>query len=125
MVPISKGLEGKVLALFSVQYVVYLGLITWKWIGTPATFAEAVWFLVPAIIFATTNAIWIVEGGAMLAERYKERRFQEGKQEGKQEGRKEGILETQRLWAEWNRRRLEAERSGVSFDEPPPEAPVD
>ena len=26
-------------------------------------------------------------------------------------------------WADWNRRRLEAEERGLPFDEPPPKAP--
>ena len=37
------------------------------------------------------------------------------------EGRAEGRAETQTRWQVWNRRRLEAERQGREFAEPPPE----
>ena len=39
---------------------------------------------------------------------------------GRVEGREEGEAEERRRWTEWNSRRVEAERAGVSFDEPPP-----
>ena len=35
--------------------------------------------------------------------------------------REEGQAQERRRWIEWNRRRLEAEASGVPFDEPPPQ----
>ena len=64
----------------------------------------------------------------MLAERYLRRRFQEGKEEGleegKQQGLEEGKQEGRRELSEkvraWNERRLEAERLGQEFNEPPP-----
>ena len=31
-----------------------------------------------------------------------------------------GEAAANRRWTEWNRRRVEAERAGVPFDEPPP-----
>ena len=65
-----------------------------------------------------------------------ERHKAEGREEGREEGmtagiaagRAEGIEEgittgetaERRRWTEWNSRRLEAERAGVPFDEPPP-----
>ena len=42
--------------------------------------------------------------------------------EGRVEGREEGKLEAQREWMRWNARRIEAERRGAKFDEPPPGA---
>ena len=39
---------------------------------------------------------------------------------GRVEGREEGEAAERRRWTEWNSRRVEAERAGVSFDEPPP-----
>ncbi len=44
----------------------------------------------------------------------------EGRMEGRAEGRSEGRAELHAEWTEWNRRRLEAERRGERFDEPPP-----
>ena len=48
-----------------------------------------------------------------LAERYKQRRYNEGKAEGKKEERVR--------WLEWYNRRMEAEADGKPFDEPPPD----
>ena len=39
---------------------------------------------------------------------------------GRFEGREEGEATERRRWTEWNSRRVEAERAGVPFDEPPP-----
>ena len=39
---------------------------------------------------------------------------------GEVRGREEGEAAERRRWTEWNSRRIEAERAGVSFDEPPP-----
>ena len=36
------------------------------------------------------------------------------------EGREKGREEERRKWATWNERRLEAEKRGEPFDEPPP-----
>ena len=36
------------------------------------------------------------------------------------EGKAEGSAEMHRLWADWNSRRIEAESTGVPFEEPPP-----
>ena len=59
-------------------------------------------------------------------ERQRERLREEGRTEGRTEGRDEGRAEgRESLAAEiesWNRRRLEAERRGQPFDEPPPSA---
>ena len=41
----------------------------------------------------------------------------------REEGRTEGGTRTHEEWADWNRRRLEAEEKGLPFDEPPPQAP--
>ena len=38
----------------------------------------------------------------------------------REESLQEGREENQRLWAAWNQRRLEAERNGEPFNEPPP-----
>ena len=47
----------------------------------------------------------------------------EGRKEGRAEGREEGLLEARKAiaeWVAWNQRRLEAERAGREFTEPPP-----
>ena len=35
-------------------------------------------------------------------------------------GKAEGIAERDRVWADWNNRRLDAAAKGQPFDEPPP-----
>ena len=52
----------------------------------------------------------------IFAERYRQRRFREGRQEGRQEGSKEA----HQAWEAWNERRLQAEANGEPFNEPPP-----
>ena len=42
------------------------------------------------------------------------------REEGREKGREEGRREMRRQWAAWNQRRLDAEKSGQPFDEPPP-----
>ena len=86
---------------------------------------------------ATTVALDIIGGMIMVTARYLgnkfvkpliERHKAEGRAEGMEtgiaagraEGRSEGEAEANRRWAEWNARRLEAERGGVAFEEPPP-----
>ena len=46
--------------------------------------------------------------------------WKDGWKEGWREGRLESREEERRMWAAWNQRRLEAERNGEPFDEPPP-----
>ena len=40
--------------------------------------------------------------------------------EWKNAGRAEGMAKKNAEWSAWNSRRMEAERDGVPFDEPPP-----
>jgi flagellar biosynthesis/type III secretory pathway protein FliH len=54
----------------------------------------------------------------IFAEKYKARRFEEGRKEGREEGRQR----ERRAWEEWNTRRLQALANGEPFDEPPPSA---
>ena len=46
-----------------------------------------------------------------------ERRISEWKNAGRVEGR----VEERAAWLAWNSRRMDAERDGVPFDEPPPD----
>ena len=101
---------------------------------------------VPLIIIYSIMGVmvgnFILGGGIMIMaratkdylygkiERQRERLREEGRTEGRDEGRAEGRDEgraegRESLAAEiesWNRRRLEAERRGQPFDEPPPSA---
>ena len=78
---------------------------------------------------ATTVALDVLGGMVLVTARYLEHKFikpliERQKAEGRAEGRAEGIAtgeaDANRRWTEWNARRMEAERGGVRFDEPPP-----
>ena len=117
MIPVSRGREGVFLLVFTVQYVgglLALGLLGWLYSGV--SYIESVRLITVLVIVATTNSILLVEGIPMVAERYLERRFQEGKVRGEKNN--------QKLWEAWNRRRLEAEARNEPFDEPPPSLDV-
>ena len=82
---------------------------------------------------ATTVALDILGGMALVTARYLGNKFvkplierhkaagrEEGVAVGRVEGREEGEAAERRRWTEWNSRRIEAERAGVPFNEPPP-----
>ena len=82
---------------------------------------------------ATTIAMDFLGGTVMVTARYLgnkfvqpliERHKAEGREEGREEGMTAGIAvgeaDANRRWTEWNSRRVEAERAGLPFDEPPP-----
>ena len=86
---------------------------------------------------ATTVLMDFLGGTLMVTARYLgnkfvqpliERHKAEGREEGmtagiavgEVRGREEGEAAERRRWTEWNTRRVEAERAGVPFDEPPP-----
>ncbi len=56
----------------------------------------------------------------MLAERYLQRRYREGRQDGREEGRQEGQRERDAAWTEWYERMVAAQERGEEFREPPP-----
>ena len=91
MIPVSAGRESWFLFLFVAQYLAGLVALTFL-SGTEEVEAlESVRLVAPLIITATANTILLVEGVPMVAEQF------------------------------LNRRRLEAEKKGEKFSEPPPE----
>ena len=74
---------------------------------------------------ATTIALDFLGGTLMVTARYLGNKFvqpliERHKAEGREEGIATGEAAERRRWTEWNSRRVEAERAGVPFDEPPP-----
>ena len=66
-----------------------------------------------------------VSSFAMIAADYFRRKYLEPlkerqREEGREQGREQGRKQIQRLWEEWNERRMKAEADGVPFDEAPP-----
>ena len=135
-------LAGWYLFLASVQFLAALVLVVWQESRTFAedgilqTILDMGQSLSPLVIIALVDSLLIVEGTAMLAERYLRERYnkgrevgreegkeegrEEGREEGKEEGMEKGREEADKAWSEWNRRREEAEKEGRAFDEPPP-----
>ena len=63
-------------------------------------------------------------GGKVIERRISEWRNEgvtEGMSRGVVQGRAEGRAQERAEWSAWNSRRMEAERNGVTFDEPPPD----
>ena len=69
---------------------------------------------------AEGKAQGIAEGKAQGIAEGKAQGITEGKAQGIAEGKTEGIAERDRMWTEWNERRLAAASKGQPFDEPPP-----
>lgn len=57
---------------------------------------------------------------AMIAEQFKERRFQKGLAEGRREGQAQGRADRDREWVDYLARQAAAAREGVPFNEPTP-----
>ena len=84
------------------------------------TVLESFRLVAPIIIAATANTILLVEGIPMVAEQFLRRREAQGEARGEARGEERGRRQTQKLWEDWNQRRLEAEKKGEKFSEPPP-----
>ena len=113
---LPKHSEGWFLLLFSVQFVLGLVLVV-DYVGPdsriwPDRIVEVLKLMPYVIVVGATTTTMAVEVVFMLAERYLRRRFQEGKEEG--------IRMLSEKVRAWNERRLEAERRGEEFNEPPP-----
>ena len=104
------------------QLIICLGLLTWFEVGyqrddgSLATVIAIGQGMAPLVVVVTATTVVILEGSTMLAERYLQRRYEEGQAKG----RAEGMADEAARWRAWNARRLEAEREGRPFDEPPP-----
>ena len=133
------------LALVLTQTYIWTALVGWEEVanGSHASARKTVIAIVTAasppvmliVVVSIGEAILIdfAWGVIMVTARYLTNKFvkplierhkAEGRDEGITAGREEGIAvgeaDANRRWTEWNSRRLEAERAGVPFDEPPP-----
>ena len=141
MIPIGEGREGRFLIIFLLQYLPLSGLLAYHEVTAVDAAAIATMLAIltgmTAIAFVSgINTIVLVEGGDMLAERYLKRRLREGieigREEGLVKGREEGLVkgraegrtegrdEANQKWEAWNQRRMDAEKAGLPFNEPPP-----
>ena len=121
---LDKSREGLGLGLFVLLALACLGLVIWleatdsESVGIVATTVSILERMAAILVTLSLSIYALVEGTAMLYERYAKRRFQEGKQVGVIEGREVERNE----WMAWLKRRDEALASGKQFDEPPPSA---
>ena len=119
-------------AAFFTIFFINMGImsicVTWSYTGTPPKFIESIINIEKGLAFVTVFnvvfAFFLTEVyrvlSEMIAEKYKLRRYIQGKADGKLEGIAEGIAEANRLWLDWIKRRDEALSKGLVFNEPPP-----
>ena len=115
-------------AAFFTIFFINMGImsicVTWSYTGTPPKFVEGIINVEKGLAFVTVFnvvfAFFLTEVyrvlSEMIAEKYKLRRYIQGKADGKLEG----IAEANRLWLDWIKRRDEALSKGLVFNEPPP-----
>ena len=123
--------------LFSVQSLIGTGLLSWYEIAqrTEDSAVETVLAIVSgvaevgvaaAVVTVVTTEVTqnIMVTGEYLRQKLVkpliEKQRAEGRAEGRKEGLEQGLEQGQAIWEEWNRRRMDAESKGESFDEPPP-----
>ena len=119
-------------AAFFTIFFINMGImsicVTWSYTGTPPKFIEGIINVEKGLAFVTVFnvvfAFFLTEVyrvlSELIAEKYKLRRYIQGKADGKLEGIAEGIAEANRLWLDWIKRRDEALSKGLVFNEPPP-----
>ena len=121
---LDKSREGLGLGLFALLSLICLGLVIWleatdsETVGIVNAVVSVLERMAAVLVTLSLSIYALVEGTAMLYERYAKRRFQEGKEEGRVVERNERDKE----WLAWLQRREEALASGEPFDEPPPSA---
>ena len=121
------------LALVLTQTYIWTALVGWEEVanGGHASARETVIAIVTTasppvmliVVVSIGEAILIdfAWGIIMVTARYLTNKFVKPLIERhKAEGREEGEADANRRWTEWNSRRIEAERAGVPFNEPPP-----
>jgi hypothetical protein len=73
--------------------------------------------LIPIYALMAISVLDVAGGSVVITARYLSDKFLKPLHE---KLREEGREEERRLWVTWNERRLEAEKRGEPFDEPPP-----
>ncbi len=122
-----RGHETSYLVAFVLLVTAFMPAAVWYevWYQTGNTLLETV----AAVILWTGSAIALAvailayrEAIMVFAERYRTRRYKEGREEGREEGRAEERRERDAQWEAWLKRRDQALANNQPFDEPPPSA---
>lgn len=115
------------LALFNIQILCLLGLVSWHEVATAPDGAGAIDVLIAVgssmaglIILVAAESIFLTDVTKMLFTVISEKYLNRREKLGEERGRAEGHAEERQMWMEWNERRLAAEAAGEKFDEPPP-----
>ena len=123
---ITEAREIPALLLFSAQFLACLGLVIRDKVtddvesGVGETIISVGLTMGQITVAITAITFIIIEGGAVLADRYLKRQYEKGRADGREEGLEEGIRSASEAWEAWNNRRMEAEARGEPFTEAPP-----
>ncbi len=129
---VSKETKGLYFMVFIALVLVGAGLVTYEEVhvvkadGILDTALAAWWGVGRLILPSVAGSLIVTEAwrnGMVLAERLEEwfeKRKQRQIAEAEKKARSEARAEITALWQAWNERRVEAERRGEAFDEPPP-----
>jgi hypothetical protein len=118
LISITEAREIPALLLFSAQFLACLGLVIRDKVtddvesGVGETIISVGLTMGQITVAITAITFIIIEGGAVLADRYLKRQYEKG--------REEGIRTASEAWEAWNNRRMEAEAKGEPFTEAPP-----
>ena len=125
MIEVGKTREGRFLIIFLIQYLTFSGFLAYHEVTAIPT--DAITTMLAILLgmaslgfLSALNTVVFVEGSEMLVEKYLRRRYQAGLKEGEEKGKAEGRSQAWHEWQAWNERRLEAEKEGRPFTEPPP-----
>ena len=118
------------LALFNLQTICLLGLVSWHEVATAEQTDGLLDILIAIgtsmaglIILVAAESIFLTDVTKMLFTMISDRYLRRQRARGREEGRAEGFAEAQEKWEEWNERRMAAEAAGEVFTEPPPSRP--
>ncbi len=117
------------LGITAIQIVVWTAFVYWNESGKRDDWADVVQTTVGEVAVAVPAAsilsiiilAGIQKGGGIMVTFMDKRRkrIETAREEGREEMRAE-MREIHAAWTDWNSRRIEAERRGERFDEPPP-----
>ena len=125
MIEVGKTREGRFLFVFLLQFLTFSGFLAYHEVTAVPTDAISTMLAIlmsmaPLGFVSAANTVVAVEGVEMLAERYLRRRYEAGLKAGEEKGKVEGKAEAWEAWEAWNQRRMNAEKAGQPFNQPPP-----
>ena len=115
------------LALFNIQILCLLGLVSWHEVVTAQntdgpldTLIAVGTSMAGLVILVAAESIFLTDVTKMLFTMISEKYLNRREKIGEERGRAEGLAEERGRWVEWNERRMAAEAAAEQFDEPPP-----